>query len=134
MGVTLLDSSAVIAFLDRSEKHHPAARKRVGELAREDFLVVSAVSYAEILTGARRGHHEESLVLGFFRSLVSIVAPVTVEIADRAATLRATTGLRLPDALILATAELHPAGLVLGCERSWAKLPGYRVPYERLTY
>lgn len=106
----VLDSNAVIGFLDADDALHVAADEAVRELALEGELVVSVVTYAEVLTGARLGHHGEGTVKGFFNDLISAVIPVDVEIADRAASLRSQKRkLRMPDALILATAEVDPS-------------------------
>lgn len=105
----VLDSGAVIGFLDSDDALHPAADEEIGALAREQPLVVSAVTYAEVLTGARLGHHGEEQVDGFFADLVSAILPVDLEVAALAADLRARVpSLRMPDALILATAETDP--------------------------
>lgn len=106
----VLDSNAVIGFLDADDALHVAADEAVRELMLEGELVVSVVTYAEVLAGARLGHHSEGTVKGFFNDLISMVIPIDVEIADRAASLRSQARKpRLPDALILATAEVDPS-------------------------
>lgn len=96
------------------------------ELVREERLLASVVTYAEVLTGARLGHHDESHVKGFFADLISAVLSVDVGIADRAADLRAgSKALRMPDALILATAEIDPrVDLVLTGDTGLARVSG----------
>lgn len=108
MGV-VLDSDAVVGFLDGADALHEAADAAIRDLARGQRLLVSAVTYAEVLTGARLGHHDEDRVAGFFDELISDVLPVDAVVADKAAALRAgSKSLRMPDALILATAEIDP--------------------------
>jgi predicted nucleic acid-binding protein len=68
-----LDSDVVVGFLDSDDARHRAADSAIRELVREQPLVVSAVTYAEVLTGARLGHHDEEKVAGFFTKLVSRV-------------------------------------------------------------
>lgn len=105
----VLDSDAVIGFLDSGDALHAAADSAIRELIAKERLAVSVVTYAEVLTGARLGHHDEEAVKGFFTDLVSEVLPIDVRIADAAARLRADRrALRMPDALILATAEADP--------------------------
>lgn len=105
----VLDSSVVVGFLDRSDDLHEAADREVRSLIRAQRFVVSVVTYAEVLTGAKLGHHDEHRVRGFFDELISEILPVEVPVADRAADLRAQTkSLAMPDALIVATAELVP--------------------------
>lgn len=104
----ILDSDAVVGFLDRGDALHPAADAAIRELAREHRLVASVITYAEVLTGARLGHHGEDQVVGFFAGLISDLWPVDAEVAARAADLRAARrSLRMPDALILATADIR---------------------------
>jgi predicted nucleic acid-binding protein len=116
-----LDADAVIGFLDRSDSLHEQARDALGDYLKrgEHGLVVSAVTYAEVLTGALLGHQDEALVRGFFADLISEVIPVDAAIAERAARLRADARLRMPDALVLATAERSPgvATLLTGDRR-----------------
>ena len=81
----------------------------IRDLVRDQRLLVSVVTYAEVLTGARLGHHDEEQAKGFFSGLISGVLPVDVAVADMAADLRSRRkALQMPDALILATAEIHP--------------------------
>lgn len=105
----VLDSSVVVGFLDRSDDLHAPADKAVRDLLDSHRLFVSVITYAEVLTGARLGHHDEEHVVGFFTDLVSGIVPVDVAIGDCAARLRAgTKSLAMPDALIVATAEINP--------------------------
>lgn len=105
----VLDSGVVVGFLDRQDALHDAADAAVRELVRGQRLLASVVTYAEVLTGARLGHHNEDDVAGFFAGLLSAVLPVDVAVADKAADLRSSfKSLRMPDALILATAEIDP--------------------------
>jgi predicted nucleic acid-binding protein len=104
----VLDSDAVVGFLDRKDAFHDAADTAIRDLVRDQRLLVSVVTYAEVLTGARLGHHDEDQVRGFFSGLISEVLPVDVAVADTAAELRSRRkSLQMPDALILATAEIH---------------------------
>lgn len=122
----VLDSDAVVAFLDRADALHDAADEAIRDLLGKDRLFASAATYAEVLTGARLGRHDERQVRGFFTDLVSEILPVDAEVADKAADLRARRrSLRMPDALILATAELHPEiDLVVTGDRRAAKAAG----------
>lgn len=123
MAVAVLDASVLIAFLDRSDAHHEAA---VGALAarRSDELVLPASVYAEILVGPlRRGRAAVEKLEGFVSDFGMRIEPLSGEIARRAAVLRARTGsLRLPDAFVLATADILRAEAVLTADRAWAKV------------
>jgi predicted nucleic acid-binding protein len=105
----VLDSDTVIGFLDRDDALHDAADAAIRDLVRKQRLLVSVVTYAEVLTGARLGHHDEGQVRGFFTQLISEVLPVDMTVADKAAEFRSRVkALRMPDALIFATAATSP--------------------------
>jgi predicted nucleic acid-binding protein len=122
----VLDSDAVVGFLDRDDALHDAADAAIRDLVREQRLLVSVVTYAEVLTGARLGHHDEGQVRGFFAQLISEVLPVDMTVADKAAEFRSRhKPLRMPDALIFATAATNPDIdlLVIGDAQA-PKVPG----------
>jgi predicted nucleic acid-binding protein len=105
----VLDSAAVVAFLDRDDALHGAADAAIGKLIAEHRFFASAVTFAEVLAGAHLQHHDEGVVRGFFDDLVAEILPVDTPTAERAARLRAgREALRMPDALILAAADGHP--------------------------
>jgi predicted nucleic acid-binding protein len=130
----VLDSDAVVGFLDRNDALHDAADAAIRDLVGRERLLVSVVTYAEVLTGARLGHHDERQVKGFFRDLISEVLPVDVDVADAAADLRSRRkSLRMPDAMILATAEIQPeVGLVVTGDLQVSKVAGLRCHVQLL--
>jgi predicted nucleic acid-binding protein len=125
----VLDSGVVVGFLDRQDALHGAADAAVRELVRGQRMLASVVTYAEVLTGARLGHHNEDDVAGFFAGLLSAVLPVDVAVAEKAADLRSRIkALRMPDALILATAETDPeVDLIVTGDQRLSKVSGLRV-------
>ena len=123
MALALLDSSALVAFLDRSDSLHAAARAAIAESARAGRLLSSTVVYAELLTGALRGHHDPQLVRAAVRELGIEFVAVDLEVADQAARLRARLDwLRLPDAIIVATGQQRVVTTVVTGDRSWQRL------------
>jgi predicted nucleic acid-binding protein len=130
----VLDSDVVVGFLDRQDALHEAADAAVRDFVRSQRLVASVVTYAEVLTGARLGHHNEDDVAGFFRGLLSAVLLIDVAVADRAADLRSRfKSLRMPDALILATAEMDPdVDLIVTGDQQLTKVSGLRVKVRLL--
>jgi predicted nucleic acid-binding protein len=130
----VLDSSSVVGFLDRQDALHEAADAAVRELINGRRLVVSVVTYAEVLAGARLGHHNEDDVAGFFTGLLSAVLPVDVAVADKAADLRSRfKSLCMPDALILATAETNlDVDLIVTGDQQLTKVSGLRVEVRLL--
>ncbi len=123
MGLIVLDAGIVIAALDGSDVHHAAAIEALREArASGDVLVLPASAYAESLVGpSRRGSDALATVDAFLDALPAAVEPASREIAREAAGLRATHGsaLRLPDALVLATARVIGASLVLTTDAGW---------------
>lgn len=122
----VLDSDAVVGFLDRGDALHSAADRAIRSLIGEHQLLVSTVTYAEVLTGARLGRHDVEQVRGFFFELTSGILSVDVEIAERAAELRGRLrSLSMPDALILATADVAPeVELVLTGDKQMERISG----------
>lgn len=132
----VLDSDAVIGFLDRSDALHPPAKARIRRLlAADEPLIVSVATFAEVLTGAMLGHHGEEAVRGFFDDLIAEIVPVDPETGERAAELRARRrSLRMADALILATADLRTdVDLVVGGDRQAMRLEGLSCAVELLA-
>lgn len=118
MGVALLDSSVIVAFLDRDDALHRAADRAVREIASEHRFAASVVTLAEVLTGAKLGHHDEALVRRFFGQVVGRLVDVDEPIAQRAAEIRGEhRAVRMPDALILATADRGTQMLLTGDRR-----------------
>lgn len=123
MALTVLDAGVIIGILDADDPHHAGARKAVGQaLERGDALAVPASAYAECLVSpARRGPDSMQAVDAFLSDLPADVEPITRQVAGRAAQLRARHGrhLRLPDALVLATALHLKADRVLTTDAGW---------------
>jgi predicted nucleic acid-binding protein len=130
----VLDSGVVVGFLDRQDALHHAADAAVRELVRGQRMLASVVTYAEVLTGARLGHNNEDDVAGFFAGLLSVVLPVDVAVAEKAADLRSRfRALRMPDALILATAETDPeVDLIVTGDQQLTRISGLRVNVQLL--
>ena len=123
MALTVLDAGVIIAALDADDPHHAAAVEALRQArGAGDRLVVPASAYAETLVGpSRRGEEAMATVDTFLDALPASVEPAAREIARRAASLRAGHGrsLRLPDALVLATAAVMRADLVLTTDAGW---------------
>ena len=113
------DTNILIDFLRGQKK---AAR----ELLRHDQPLVSLVTWMEVLVGATPA--EEPLVRAFLRRFH--VVEITAPIAEETVRLRRTHRLRLPDAIIWATAREQGALLVTRNTKDFPpKDPSIRVPY-----
>jgi predicted nucleic acid-binding protein len=127
MALTILDAGIVIAVLDSNDAHHVPARTALTDArSRGEELSIPASAYAEILVGPfRQGAGAAAKVDEFLAALPARVEPATREIAASAARLRAQHGtkLRLPDALVVATAVELGAALLLTTDAGWPSLP-----------
>lgn len=121
MALVVLDSSAVIAFLDPEDTLHERAVPALAEHRHDEFVIPASV-YAEILVGPyRRGSEAVAEVEAFLADLDVRVEAITAAIARAAARLRSgSRSLRLPDALVIATADEIDAGKVLTGDASLA--------------
>ncbi len=127
MDLTVLDAGVVIAVLDAGDVHHAGAVEAVrSALGRGDALVLPASAYAEILVAPyRRGAEAVATVDAFVDALPARVEPATRAVAAMAAGLRARhgSGLRLPDALVVATGVVLGAARVVTTDAGWPHLP-----------
>ena len=97
------------------------------ELGRHDQRLVSAVTWMEVLVGAR--HDDEADIVEMFLRDFRVV-DITRGVAREAVRLRQAHRIRLPDAIIWATARTESALLVTRNTRDFPKHePGVRVPY-----
>jgi predicted nucleic acid-binding protein len=109
----ILDASVLIALLDTADAHH---RQAVDEVEAADKtgaeLVTPASAYCEALVAfARRDRISDAREA--IEAIGISVTALSASIAERAAELRARHGpLRLPDAIVLATARHHGGQLL----------------------
>jgi predicted nucleic acid-binding protein len=109
----ILDASVVIGLLDAVDAHHDQAVRDVDEAdSAETKLLTPASAYSEALVAfARAGRTADAR--DAIAAMGITVVPMNQAIAERAAEIRARHGrLRLPDAIILATAREIRADLL----------------------
>ncbi len=121
----LLDTSVLAAFLDATDATHPVAVCVLKELVESgrNPAVVSMITVMEILVRPLRqsppGHHT---VLAFLRSHPNLEAvSIDLQVAQEAATLRATHKLAPPDALIVGTGIATQVGHLVTNDGNWKK-------------
>lgn len=122
MGLTHLDAGVIIGFLDADDSHHDTARAALSNaLDRGDQLFMAASALAECLVGpARRSQQAIELVRTVIDRLPVSVVDLDTEIATRAAILRSRhRTLKLPDALVIATATTSGADQLITTDRKW---------------
>jgi predicted nucleic acid-binding protein len=122
MGVALLDTSIVIGALNRDDALHQIAGQAVRTERDRHALAISALTYAEILVGPLRAGGQAVEVVERFAAQVRIV-DLSPDIARLAAELRATRGLKLPDAVIVATGLRLEADVIMTADARWKGIP-----------
>lgn len=118
----LIDSDVLLDFLDA----FPAAAE---ELGRYNVRCVSIISWMELVAGAKSPEDEQTRreFLTHFRLL-----PLKPEIAEEAMKLRRNFRLKLPDAIIWATAITEDCLLVSRNKKDFPEdQPNVRFPYRR---
>ncbi len=117
----VFDSDILIDYLQGLEK----ARK---EIALYSVKCISMISWMEVMCGAD-GAGEESKCRGFLAQFEII--GISIEVAERAVRIRREQRLKLPDAIIWATAQQLGCVLVTRNTKDFPlKHPGVRVPYK----
>lgn len=130
MALTVFDTGVLIGFLNSSDAHHARAIGVVAALRSSgDQGVIPASVYAELLVQPfRRGTSEVKLVDDALDALVIRIEPITRAVAKSAAELRAThPSLRLPDALVVATARTLRATRLITTDARWPRFTGLKV-------
>ena len=126
-----LDTNILIYFLEDIEPYAAKVESLLNSFMRgEKQGIISTINIAEILTGFYAVKEEEKavetknllqdLTQGNFK-----IVPVTFEIADLAANLRAERGGRLPDAIIAATAINQKADILYSQDKDLQRYSKY---------
>jgi predicted nucleic acid-binding protein len=136
-GKTVYVDSNVLIYAVETPELFPGLQTGFAQpLQRAELRVVSSwITLAEVLV--RPVQRGDRTLEGYYRRLVSPAVFTMVEvnqsIADAAATLRAEFGLRLPDALHIATGQARGCELFLTRDLAWAKAGIYVVTPEELS-
>jgi predicted nucleic acid-binding protein len=116
----LFDTNILIDYLNAV----PQARH---ELTRYQEKAISIITWMEVLIGAKP---EVEIGTRAFLAGFTVIS-VDNEIAERAVALRKTHRIKLPDAIIWATADAHSMLLITRNIKDFPKgMPDIRIPYE----
>ena len=107
----VLDANVLIAHLDERDAQHERAVERLLELA-EQPLGCSTITLAEVLVGPAR-HGRLDVARAAIAEIGVIEITLAVDAAERLASLRAETSLKLPDCCVLIAAQDATAAGVL---------------------
>ncbi len=89
---------------------------------------ISVITGMEVMTGPS-GQEEEGILRAFLLNFECV--PITVAVADRAAVIRREKRIKMPDAIILATAEVAGWKLVTRNVKYFpVGMRGVKVPYK----
>jgi predicted nucleic acid-binding protein len=119
VALTALDASVLIALLDPDDPHHQAARGALDAHADDDLRIPAHTLAEALVHPVRAGKEREARRL--IAGLEIAVDPIDEAVAVAAARLRARHGsaLRMPDALVLAYADVRKARRVLTADARW---------------
>jgi predicted nucleic acid-binding protein len=99
------------------------------EYSRYARVLISRITWIEVMVGVRE---DEAQVRNLLETRFELI-PLDVAVAEKSVDLRRSYRLRLPDAIIWATAQVHAAVLVTRNTRDFdATWNGIRVPYQLL--
>ena len=123
MGLVLLDSSFLIALFTQRDVHHQSA---VAADSGQSKLIASTITLSEVMAGAFSAKIEKLVEPLLARTISEFIA-VDQEIAQESGRTRAESGLKLPDAIICATARVQGAQLWTFDARLAKATPGARL-------
>jgi len=116
----LFDTNILIDYLNGI----PAARD---EIRRYETRAISAITWMEVMVGATPD--EEPALQAWLNTFR--VIPIDHPVATRAVSIRRGKRIKLPDAIVWASAQAHALLLVTRNTKDFAPSePGVRVPYE----
>ena len=108
--------------------HLNGLAKATREITRSKDPAISVITWIEVMTGAASSS-EEAILRAFLANFQYL--ELTREVAERAAVIRRQKRLKMPDAIILATAEVAGRKLVTRNVKDFPSgMRGVRVPYK----
>jgi len=118
----VVDASVLIATIDSRDVHHQRATEELRAVRKRHALALPAVAFSEALVAPYLASRSEGLSIEGGLRRLGRIEPITEVIASRAAQLRAKRQMKLPDALILATAAELRANEILTFDERWASV------------
>ena len=108
--------------------HLNGITKATREITRSKDPAISVITWIEVMTGAA-SPNEEAILRAFLSNFQYL--EITREVAERAALIRRQKRIKMPDAIILGTAEATGRQLVTRNVKDFpAGTRGVRVPYK----
>lgn len=120
MSIALFDTNIVIDALNGIEQADTEYRQY-------QRVYISLITWMEVMVGT----DEHDTLTENFLNTCFITLPITRDIAEQAVVVRRHNRIKLPDAIIKATAELHSAVLVTRNTRDFPEnSDNVRIPYK----
>jgi len=136
VGLVVIDTSVWLAFVTTADATHHLARHLFRRVAADHDPLraeASMVTATEALVRpARAGTADLARMRAYLTGYPHLtLVPVGLEIATAAAVVRARSGLKTPDALVVASALVNGADAVVSNDDAWAKRLGAAYPATR---
>ena len=122
MRAVLFDTCILIDYLNGVSPAADTLKGYAGNSA------ISVITWMEVMVGAFRLDHERQQVTRHFLARFTQL-PVGEAVAELAATIRAQRGIKLPDAIIDATAQIGNRFLITRNVKDFKNTPGVIFPY-----
>ena len=127
-GLTIVDTSVLLAWLEPAEPHHQVVVQELSAARTAGDLAIPVTAFAEALVRPYRDSAQAGRRVERKLTEIGDVVPTSTEIGRRAAQLRASLGIKLPDALIVATGLERKATAILTLDEKWSRIdPSVRV-------
>jgi len=118
----LLDTCVLIDYLNGVAPAADTLKEYAGNSA------ISVITWMEVMVGAfRLGHERQQVTRHFLARFTQL--PVSEAVAELAAAIRAQRGIKLPDAIIEATAQVENRLLLTRNVKDFKNVPGVIFPY-----
>ncbi|MEY3782601.1 MAG: hypothetical protein RIS97_779 [Pseudomonadota bacterium] len=119
----LFDTNILIDYLNGI----PAAKTELDRYTGKDEKAISVVTWMEVLVGTTP--ETDNVTRGFLAGFQSLA--IDAPVASRSVEIRKSHKIKLPDAIVWATAQVHGRILVTRNTKDFAEdAPGVRVPYR----
>jgi len=109
MARLVLDASVLIAMIDRSDKHHAWAFDLFRQTT-DHALILSALTLTEVMVRPMRNGREDQMRTAIESLRIEKVAFDSAD-CEPVAYIRASTSMKLPDAVVLHTAQVSNSSL-----------------------
>lgn len=122
MGVIHIDTEVFIALLDSDDVHHAVATTFwMSSRLHGNRIAMSATAFSECLIKPFRDNPKTvTAIRDLFRRIPIEIVQLDEVVAEKAAELRATQpSLRLPDAMVIASAIVGNADQLVTTDRKW---------------